>query len=225
MVLTRVPAATPTGTVMVTLKVHDPPAPKIPSIKDRLCTSVSGTISEIEDPAPQGGSGVGGKPTDTGDGRKVVSSSMKAMSSAIEVVLVFVIVNSRVTSSPVLTGSSVNILVKVGTGSTKRVSVAGSPVTAPLISAVIILVVLTDVPVVAPAGTIRVRLKVQEASAARVPPLRVITLPSTVSIEPAPQTLLIGRPLGTRPEPTAEKSSVKVMPVAEKFRSEFMMVN
>ena len=205
----KVPAATPTGTVRVTLKLHEAPAATLPPVKDRVCLSCE-TVSATAPPQ-----GPAGRVADTGNGRKVVSSSVKATAVAGEVRLVFVIVNSRITSLPALTGLLVNILLKVGTGSTKRVSVAGSPVCiVPLISTVIELVVLTDMPTVAPSGTIRVMLKVHEPAAGRMPPLRVITLPNTVSIEPVPQTLLIGRPLGSRPEPTAEKSSVKVMPVA-----------
>ena len=47
-----------------------------------------------------------------------------ASREAVEVVLVLVMLNSKVTSPPALTGSSVNSLVKIGAGATNSTSVA-----------------------------------------------------------------------------------------------------
>ncbi len=60
---------------------------------------------------------------------KIESSvSVKAMSVAVEVGLVLVIVNSRLAVPPPPTGSSVNSLVSAGPGSTKSTSAATLPV-------------------------------------------------------------------------------------------------
>ena len=53
--------------------------------------------------------------------------SMNEMLEAEEVGLVLVILNSRVTVSPGMTGSSMNSLLSLGTGSTERLSRAGLP--------------------------------------------------------------------------------------------------
>ena len=55
------------------------------------------------------------------------SSSRNEMLEAEEVGLVLVILNSRVTVSPGMTGSSMNSLLSLGTGSTERLSRAGLP--------------------------------------------------------------------------------------------------
>ena len=136
----------------MTSKVHDGAAPAVevrkPSVRDSPWRSVPRLIDEIVEPAPQGS--VGRVPTDTGNGRKVVSSSMKATSEASAMALVLATVKRMTTSSPPpTTGSSSRVaasrkvLVRVGTGSTKSRSVAGSPNTvSPPMSALIALVVL-----------------------------------------------------------------------------------
>lgn len=105
-------------------------------------------------------------------------TSTKVISVAVDVGLVFVIVNSSFTESPAPRGpgrpvvASKNSLVRVGIGLTERTSVAVLPTTpTPSMVAVIAPVVLVKSP--AEAGTDRVTLKLQEASGASVPPENV----------------------------------------------------
>ena len=103
-----------------------------------------------------------------------------------------------------------------------KVSVAAAPVTpTPLTVPVMALVVLGNAPLLAPAGTSRVTLKVQEASGARLAPVNV-SPPVSLTV---PLQKLCGSPVAARPVSVAERSSVKVIAVAEKLRSGLVIVN
>ena len=109
---------------------------------------------------------------------------------------------------------------------TTSVSEAGSPVTGrPSPVAVTSLVVFRKVPPeVRVAGTSTSTVKVQLPLAGRVPLVRVIvSVPLTC--EPAPHTSSAGSPWATRPDVTASRSSVKVMPVSEPVSSRLLRVN
>ena len=178
--------ATSIGTVSVTSKLHVPPPTRLPPVSDSACRSVPRLMIDIEDEPPQKPSA--GSVAATGNGRNVVSSSMKARSLRAKSALALSMVNRRTTSSPGTIGSSMNSLVRTGAATTKRSSMAGSPVTGlPPTSAVMAVVVLEKVPET-PVGTCSVTLNVQEVSGLRLPPLKVSTL---VPLSVPPQTLCV----------------------------------
>ena len=82
-------------------------------------------------------------------------------------------------------------------------------------------------PGVAPAGTLSATLKVQEASGARLPPVRVRTPAAKPRLEPAPHGSVGSAPLGARPvsAPRGSIVSSKVIPVAASSRLRLVTVN
>ena len=78
----------------------------------------------------------------------------------------------------------------------------------------------------APAGTDRLTLMVQEPSGARVPPVKPMVVPPTPETEP-PQSLdsRLSKVRPARAGTRVVRSSVKATPVAEKLRSKLSIVN
>ena len=138
----------------MTSNVHESPiipaAARLPSVSSSLWRSVLKETSASDEPAPQGGSGTGGRTTVTGKGRKPdvgsggkpplpsVNSSTNSTSVA-PVAPVLVTVKRRTTSALIAPGSTTgsgarvpasrNSLVKMGAGSAKRSSDAVLPST------------------------------------------------------------------------------------------------
>lgn len=89
---------------------------------------------------------------------------------------------------------------------------------------VIPLVVLVAVTPALLAGTVRVTLNVQEALAARVPPVNARVL-VPLSEEPVPQRSLAGRPLATSPVIAAPRLLVKAILLAALLVFRLLRVN
>ena len=105
--------------------------------------------------------------------RALLRESVKNVMVASSVGCTFAMVKRRVTVSPAITGSPMNSLVKVRPA-TLRSSVAAAEVAGvtPIVAETL-LVVLVWLPEAAPAGTLRVTLKVQLCPGMRVPSIKV----------------------------------------------------
>jgi hypothetical protein len=144
-----------------------------------------------------------GLATTTPAGKLSVKSSDVAATTLAELS----IVNCNVDALDVLITSGENTLLNEGGVGLMVILAIAGPEAVSEISVIGLLVLLND-PGAADDGTSRSTLKEQLPPAARFPPMRLNEEVPEI-VEPAPHTSLSGKPVATKPEMTASKSSLK----------------
>ncbi len=208
------PAAVAAGIATVTVKAQAAPGPRLPPVK--LTVDVPVTA----EPAPQ--TPASGRLVAAAPATMPARLSEKANPDTVSVALTFVRVKVKFTVPPATAGPA-NALLN-WTRKIFRVSLAEPPTTGrPPRVPLIVDVVLSAVPPVAPAGTSTVTSKKQEPPAARLPPDKTIVAPPSGVVSVPPQAA-IGRPRAFRPLRAASRSSLKAIAEIGSSRSRLSIV-